>query len=921
MAVRRSFNFLNQQRVDVPHLKSIESAVRNDFDELLSSFAIGASNSYILRGFELNMTGAVGASANSLQMIVEDSALFHGSSAVSGTFFQIESGTPNEVLSSVTNERVEGSFTPNALNYIGIEFTREVDDATTSQVFLWNPTIKTEVSKTAPLAQTLDYKVVISSSIWDSNVLPISIVQTDTSNNVVSVQDRRPMLFRLGSAGTSTPNPFNSYGWTNHSEGREENFWQSSSSTSPFRGGDKQILHLKEWMDAVMSALLEVKGTTYWYSENSGGSIVKLRGDVSLLQLTGDGKFSHSAITPGQINWDSDLYLNYIGSRLRYKINANAATTDVTMADNQVAYMNIVRGVDITPNLVFTNGSAIVTSVGAVSWTNDVLAGDYVKISSEDDTRYFEILSVDSASQVTLTENFDGTSTGSSGKESQYAWGTYQTDASPSTDRHIRVADRKDVPFDEDVYWLFFRDDGGASSAKIYIRGASGGELEQGEDREISDNTTLDVIDYIGSQSEVDTTPDYTNAIVTGVAEVTTLTIPAGSALTSGEHFFLNSALDLNEYYVDVTVDAVDNDPAPASRIRANVGVLSSDSNVQAAAKYVAVLDALGDFNVTDNLDGTITITNSQVGTTTNASNVDMPVPFAISVDTEGVGAFNSVVVDDENLTTGIKRLDTAVQILQDAIDTDPYEEKIDIIAGAPSNDNELTGPVAASTAIKLPTNSRNGDIQESYAIGEAELVLHLNGQRLCLGDDYTEDSITEFSLSFQLEVGDVLTVSKAEAVSTIDTGSSSGVNLGSAQTADVFKQTVGSQLQFRRIAQGSGITITEDAEKITFTSTPTVANQNVVLISGADHTVDSNEDVILVSNSGADRIITLPDATTVSGKVIHIKKIDSGNTMSIKSVSGQTLDGADIDATPLTVTTQYENVTIVSNGANWFIL
>ena len=41
MANRRSQNFLNQGRIDTPHLKSIESAVRSDFDELLNAFAIG----------------------------------------------------------------------------------------------------------------------------------------------------------------------------------------------------------------------------------------------------------------------------------------------------------------------------------------------------------------------------------------------------------------------------------------------------------------------------------------------------------------------------------------------------------------------------------------------------------------------------------------------------------------------------------------------------------------------------------------------------------------------------------------------------------------------------------------------------------------------------------------------------------------
>ena len=217
MAIRRSQNWVNQQRVDIPHLRSIESAVRNDFDELLSSLVLGEDQSYVLRGFEISMSGAIGSAASSLQLLVEEGSIFHGKSAEAGTFFVVPSGTAPEVLSSTTNEKIEGSFTPSALNYVGIEYTREVDDSTTAQLFLWNPTTKNEISKTAPLALTFDYKVVITSSIFASNVLPIAIVETDASNNVLSVEDRRPMLFRVATAGLNTPDPYYKYPWT---EGR-----------------------------------------------------------------------------------------------------------------------------------------------------------------------------------------------------------------------------------------------------------------------------------------------------------------------------------------------------------------------------------------------------------------------------------------------------------------------------------------------------------------------------------------------------------------------------------------------------------------------------------------------------------------------------------------------------------------------------
>lgn len=511
MAVRRSQNWINQQRVDTPHLRSIESAVRNDFDELFVALIQGENKSYVVRGFEIEMAGSIGASANGLQLIVENSSVLHGKSNVSGTFFQVPTGTPNQVLSATTNTKVEGAFTPNALNYVSIDFTRQVDDSTTSQVYLWNPTTKTEITKTLPLAETLDYKIVISSSVFSSNVLPIAIVQTDSSNNVLDIQDRREMLFRLGTAGSSTPDPFYEYGWNNHAEGRTENHWQSSSSSvSPFRGGDKQILSFKENDEALKTELKQVKGTTYWYSPNTAGSIVGLRYDLGNTLMTGRGSVTHNNGNPGQINWDEDIFLTVVSTRLRYKLEANVATTDIDLDDGQAAYVKLIRGVSVIPQLIFTNGSAVITSVGAIAWTTDLEAGDYVKVGSEDDASYYEIQSIDSASQVTLTQNFGGTSTGINGTDAKVAYGVYRTDAAPSTDRHIKVADIESVPFDADTYWLMVRTDSGGQ-ARVYIRFLNG-ELEQGETITISDQVPAAVLAYMGSANDADADPEYSTS-------------------------------------------------------------------------------------------------------------------------------------------------------------------------------------------------------------------------------------------------------------------------------------------------------------------------------------------------------------------------------------------------------------------------
>lgn len=584
MSIKRRQNWLGQQRVDSPHLKSIESAVSNDFDELIKGLVIGENKSYVIRGFEISMPGSIGGAANGLQLLVENSAVLHGKSNESGTFYTIPAGTAAEILNNTVNAKVDGSFTTSTDNYIGIEFVRQVDDSTIDQVNFWNPTSNVEFSKTVPLAIVLDYKIVIKTSFAD-NVLPIAIVRTDESNNVVSITDRRSLLYRLGTAGEEIPSPFYEYSW---GDGRVENFYTSSSPLSnPFSGGDKQIRTMKDFFDALMTEFKLLKGTPFWYSE-SIGSISRLRQDIANTAFTGKGSVIHGAFDfqgtvagmvssvviktvnvsstgsvtviadtvndidtlisnhnlanpnsqvylfegdgsqvptadieltskAGQINWVDDIYLNFIGGRLRYTILDNTASNDLILANNEVAYIELVRGINVIPNLVFTKGSATVTSAGGVIWTTDLRPGDFIKDASKGDEFYYEIASIaGGGSEVTLTELYQESDTGLDGIDAQYAFGVYETNPMPMTERHVKIADRGSVPFGEDYFWLFYRQDDVGSVAKIYARILGGQELQQGEWQEISDNTSENILQYIGSSSESDIDPDYTNAL--GVA-------------------------------------------------------------------------------------------------------------------------------------------------------------------------------------------------------------------------------------------------------------------------------------------------------------------------------------------------------------------------------------------------------------------
>lgn len=694
MSVKRRVNWISQQRVDVPDMRALESAASNDFDELIKSFVTGTSQGYILRGFELSMAGAIGGAASGLQMIVDPGAVFHVSSSQSGTFLLVPPGTPAQQLNSATNTIVDGAFTPSSINYVGIEYERFIDDTTSAQVYIWNPTTNNETTKSAPRAQILRYRIKISTSIWATNVLPICTVTTDSGNNVQSITDARWGLFRLGTGGAS-PNPFFQYPWTAHPEGRTENpSTSSSNSVNPFHGGDKMLMTLKDWMNAIMSSLQEIKGTIYWYSPSSAGSIESLRTDLGNTVTTGAGVISHSPDVAGQINWDEDIFLKVIGSQIEYRLIANPSSTDITLSDNEVAYINLVRDVEISPNLVFTNSSAVVTSVGAIAWTGNLQAGDWVKLGATTVAGYYQIQSVDSLSQVTLTIPYQGASTGAGGAKAKYAFGSYQTSPSPSTNRHIQIAEREDVPQGQDIFWFLLRSDNAGVVPRVYVR-FIGSELEMGETEEIDDGVPRQLLQYIGSPMESASRPNYTSALNPGsLPEITDITCGAAAAMSSNQYFFIRSAADSRKYHVWVNKDGTGVDPAPlADHIGVEWVISTGQTAQQTALALAAALDGLtpDDFTAVVRVapnDMVVRVTNNSAGVTSNATNFNVG-GLSVTIVQEGTGLGNFIINDGDNLTLAIKKLDQAFGQIIAALNTPSYDELIDVVIGTAV---ELTG-------------------------------------------------------------------------------------------------------------------------------------------------------------------------------------------------------------------------------------
>ena len=88
---------------------------------------------------------------------------------------------------------------------------------------------------------------------------------------------------------------------------------------------------------------------------------------------------------------------------------------------------------------------------------------------------------------------------------------------------------------------------------------------------------------------------------------------------------------------------------------------------------------------------------------------------------------------------------------------------------------------------------------------------------------------------------------------------------------------------------------------------------RKVKTVSSSYAVEDELDDIILVNSTAT---ITLPAAEGLEGHHIIVKNITSGATVTIDSEDG-TIDGEESQI----ITDQYNSLTFVSNGENWFIV
>ena len=96
------------------------------------------------------------------------------------------------------------------------------------------------------------------------------------------------------------------------------------------------------------------------------------------------------------------------------------------------------------------------------------------------------------------------------------------------------------------------------------------------------------------------------------------------------------------------------------------------------------------------------------------------------------------------------------------------------------------------------------------------------------------------------------------------------------------------------------------------------VVKSGVAVLTNTNYTITDTDGygTILVSTGAAQRTIALPAVATNAGRKLTIKKTDNGaGTILIDTPSTETIDGV----ATATLSTQYEKINLVCDGANWF--
>lgn len=241
---------------------------------------------------------------------------------------------------------------------------------------------------------------------------------------------------------------------------------------------------------------------------------------------------------PGPVSWDSDMYVKGIigdkyfripstaiayttaedsdGSPIANQFNTNGETGTIYLQDGEVAYIELERDEYVSFEAIFTTsgaGSAVTSATPPLDKDGaNLVAGDFIKFEDEDESKWVRIAGTPGTLITTNSFNVvsdNGQSPSAVQRPAKsgklvYCKGTYDK---------IYVRKHHLVEPSGNVYWLALRRDNQANTSKVYLKGL---ELEAGEVRQVEDNQSTNILQFIGAPNEGAVNPNYSVSDSTG---------------------------------------------------------------------------------------------------------------------------------------------------------------------------------------------------------------------------------------------------------------------------------------------------------------------------------------------------------------------------------------------------------------------
>jgi hypothetical protein len=415
MAVLGRLLISSAERLDLPDLLSIDSYSAGDWKYFMDTL-VGEDTPYIIKGFDVINPGLAIGTQN-ISINIADSAMYYPGSGAGSFFYGLPAGSPSA-------QPLVPSLVLNATNYVYLTFTTAAT-AEDTRAF-WDPDANggqgDEFTQEVNTESVIQVQVNVSTGSFPDNTVPVAIVVVGPTS-ISSIEDARPMMFRLGTGGID-PNPSNRFAWpaipsTMYEQMETPITITSFSQPNPFQGGDKNITSLKQWMDAVMSQLANIAGTQYWYEDNATFSLVSLFNDLNITFYS-KGKYEHSSSVPGELTLTENLVVKSANSPQDIIIQPGT----IIIPDEYVAYitLNSAQPVNsLNQPVLWTNGSLYLnTPNGSIGYFSELSVGDWVTAAGDPGNYALQV------EQFYSGTNGSGSVTTAANAKSVLLGGTYQ---------------------------------------------------------------------------------------------------------------------------------------------------------------------------------------------------------------------------------------------------------------------------------------------------------------------------------------------------------------------------------------------------------------------------------------------------------------------------------------------------------------